>query len=381
MGTIKCIFFSEFHPTAGPKLTCQVPADYITKEEFDSLHVYVITKPELQSRVITVNALGHKIVGCPVFIDNPKYARNALIFNVCFVFESSTDTVQYEEVVKKVALYFTTLELEDGFLSKEETITRLPDILVKILQDLNVLQSCYIPINNSTTIHLKVTSDLVAPYSVQEHDVPILDQHWQNSAAVNWDLATEQLLPFVDGFKHVARIATDADMDINIVKTSVQNLVHYGAIKIISMFQYGNMYATSPDIGELVKDKALQEECCEFVRDGSTVVPTFRDVLLLYCGLTAGTTVRDLCSRYNPHSMGVDPRKLIQFGLMHCLIRRLHKYPVKLPNEAGSSRMRHLYRWFNGNHNYDEICCQTGLTHKELDEKLENDPSIVVCWK
>ena len=53
-------------------------------------------------------------------------------------------------------------------------------------------------------------------------------------------------------------------------------------------------------------------------------------------------------------------RRLIQYGLMKGLVRRLHKYPVKLPNESGNSRHRHLYRWFNGCHSMDEICCETG---------------------
>ena len=48
--TIRCIFFSEFHPKAGPKIT----VSGISKEVFDTLHTYIITKPELQTRFITV---------------------------------------------------------------------------------------------------------------------------------------------------------------------------------------------------------------------------------------------------------------------------------------------------------------------------------------
>ena len=36
--------------------------------------------------------------------------------------------------------------------------------------------------------------------------------------------------------------------------------------------------------------------------------PTFRDVFMLYCGLSPGATVRDLCTRYNPASLRVDER-------------------------------------------------------------------------
>lgn len=49
------------------------------------------------------NALGHKIIGYPVRIENPRYERNAYMFNLCFVCDTWARTVQYEPVVKKLA--------------------------------------------------------------------------------------------------------------------------------------------------------------------------------------------------------------------------------------------------------------------------------------
>lgn len=121
-------------------------------------------------------------------------------------------------------------------------------------------------------------------------------------------------------------------------------------------------------------------------------------------------------------------RKLIQFGLIKKLIRRLQKYPVKVIRDEKSRPPR----FYTGCHSYDEICCKTGrftctpgvqlrhltgkyctftqpvvyvkvirvpisvnnngkgkitmytlpgISYKELEERLENDPNIVVCWK
>ena len=84
-GDLECILFCEFHPIAGPKivyqvkcltlnspglnwsdcgrlkspnipnlLDFQVPEEFISKEEFDCVAVYIIPKPELQSKLITV---------------------------------------------------------------------------------------------------------------------------------------------------------------------------------------------------------------------------------------------------------------------------------------------------------------------------------------
>lgn len=119
---------------------------------------------------------------------------------------------------------------------------------------------------------------------------------------------------------------------------------------------------------------------------------SLRDVFQLYCGLSPGTTVRDLCSRYSQQLQRVDERsaslplsvpektirflksqvtltpadtcvclvfpfrRLIQFGLMKSLIRRLQKYPVKVIRDE-RSRPPRLY---TGCHSYDEICCKTG---------------------
>ena len=65
------------------------------------------------------NALGHKIVGCPVCIEDKKYKRNALMFNVCLVFNSSTRLTHiYGPAVKKLATYLTQLEVGASTLDK-----------------------------------------------------------------------------------------------------------------------------------------------------------------------------------------------------------------------------------------------------------------------
>ena len=116
-------------------------------------------------------------------------------------------------------------------------------------------------------------------------------------------------------------------------------------------------------------------------KDGPTH-QVFRDIFQLYCALGPGVTVKDICTRFNPHALKIDERKLIQFGLMKGLIRRLQKYPIKIPGDVTISvKLQQLYPWFNGRHSYDEICTKTGLSHQDLEERIEADPSIVVSWK
>ncbi|ELT87086.1 hypothetical protein CAPTEDRAFT_131156, partial [Capitella teleta] len=85
--------------------------DYLSKEEFDNIQVYIITKPKLTDKIITLNALGKKIIGCPICIEGRQYVRNALIFNLCLVVDDCVSAVKYENVIRKLAAYFTTLEV------------------------------------------------------------------------------------------------------------------------------------------------------------------------------------------------------------------------------------------------------------------------------
>ncbi|XP_070559593.1 GATOR1 complex protein NPRL2-like [Ptychodera flava] len=379
---INCIFFSEFHPVAGPKITYQVPEDYISKELFDIFHVYIITKPQLHNKLITVNAVGQKIIGCPVGIESAKYSRNALLFNLCFVFDSSSTTLPYEPVVKKLASYLITLELESGFLSNEESKSTLPSLLSKLIEQLNTDGKCSIPVNDANTIHLKVVSMGGDPPVVLEHHVPMFVEDKRLFNTSSWDLTSQQIIPYIDGFNHVQRIAVEADVHMNLVRMCVQNLVYLGVVTLVPIFQYSNVYTPTPDINKLMQNPQLQKECIHYVRRKDHELPKFRDVFKLYCGLGSGITVTNFCERHNPQNCNVDERRLIQFGVMKGLIRRLHKYPIKLPSASGdSSKLRPLTRYLNGVHNYDEICCKTGMTHQELEERLENHPSIVICWK
>ncbi|XP_065109345.1 GATOR1 complex protein NPRL2 isoform X1 [Paramisgurnus dabryanus] len=373
---IECIFFSEFHPTLGPKITYQVPEEYISRELFDTVQVYIITKPELQNKLITVTAMGKKLIGCPVCIEHKKYSRNALLFNLGLVCDARTNTCALEPIVKKLSGYLTTLELESGFISNEESKQKLLPILSTLMGELNVKRACTLPIDDSNTIHLKLIKQRKDPLVVQEYDVPVFTKNKDYFIKSQWDLTTQQILPFVDGYRHVQKISAEADVELNLVRIALQNLLYYEVVTLVSIFQYSNVYCTTPEVQSLTDDKDLQEEClCYVSKPGQKT--NLRDVFLLYCGLTPGTTVRDLCSRYSHQLQRVDERKLIQFGLMKNLIRRLQKYPVKVVRDERSRPPRLYTGW----HSYDEICCKTGMSYKELDERLENDLNIVVCWK
>ncbi|XP_064110777.1 GATOR1 complex protein NPRL2-like [Macrobrachium nipponense] len=467
-GPILSIFFSEFHNTAGPKIMYQYPENSVSKDIFDAVSVYIIPKPQIQKRIITVNVLGHKITGYPNEIKHPRYVRNALIFNLCFVFDSNARTVHYEPAVKKLSEYLENLELDNGFLSNDDSKEKMPGILKQILDDLNATGKCTIKINvgdkkfsncdisdrrfekcdrrpsmlcerrftidgkcgldlqerrvsmvcdqkpadsfrglrkgsdaenklrksldNSSkeghvtsVLHLKVVGILPDPPHVLDHHVPILTSERVFSRGDHWDLTTQQILPYIDGFSHIAKIAAMADVESNLVKACVENLLYYNQVELLPIFQYSNVYRVTSRIHKLYSCHDLQDECQRSVTKSSTVVPQLSHIIMLYCSMTYGISVRDLCLRFNPQTLNIDERKLVQFGLLNNIIERLHQYPVLLQpddiNFSTSSKQSSLHKLCNGFHSYDEICCKLGLTYKELNDQVERDPNILVLWK
>lgn len=76
-----------------------------------------------------------------------------------------------------------------------------------------------------TTTHLKVVQICADPTPVHDHQVPIFVENRGAFCEEQWDLTTQQVLPYIDGFNHVSKIAAEADVENNLVKSCVQNLV------------------------------------------------------------------------------------------------------------------------------------------------------------
>ncbi|XP_010559883.1 PREDICTED: nitrogen permease regulator 2-like protein isoform X1 [Haliaeetus leucocephalus] len=380
-GRIECVFFSEFHPTLGPKITYQdghgeeadrLPRVYRAQEvqpKCSALQPGLCVR--CQSQGLCAGAHSEEAGWLPY---HPRGEAQA---NSSRVWLPHDPPPQSHWCPGARCGSLGVAGLESGFISNEESKQKLVPIMTILLEELNAKGKCTLPIDESNTIHLKVIEQRPDPPIVQEYDVPVFTQDKDDFFNSQWDLTTQQILPYIDGFRHVQKISAEADVELNLVRIAVQNLLYYGVVTLVSILQYSNVYCTTPKVQDLVDDKCLQEECLSYVTKQGHKRASLRDVFQLYCGLSPGTTVRDLISRYTLQLQRVDERRLIQFGLMKGLIRRLQKYPVKVARDERS----HPARLYTGCHSYDEICCKTGMSYKELDERLENDPNIIVCWK
>lgn len=97
------------------------------------------------------NAKDLKVIGFPVGINDPKFPRNKLIFNLCIVCIPTAKTLEYESVVEKLAHYLINLEIENAFLYNPETKAKLPYYMQQIKDQLNATKSCILPVSKCWT--------------------------------------------------------------------------------------------------------------------------------------------------------------------------------------------------------------------------------------
>ncbi|KAG0343845.1 Nitrogen permease regulator 2 [Podila humilis] len=124
------IFYCTFHPIQGPKVLYEVPEGSILSKtsplvDFDSISEYLIPKVELCSKLVTISTPTCKVIGYPINLLHKKFHRNALMFNLVFVFDKDAEISSYEPVVRKMARVLKDLEKESEFLSRQTRFTKM----------------------------------------------------------------------------------------------------------------------------------------------------------------------------------------------------------------------------------------------------------------
>ena len=120
---------------------------------------------------------------------------------------------------------------------------------------------------------------------------------------------------------------------------------------------------------------------------------TFKDVYKMVCEFNNHSTVQDICLRYRPRlNMNIDEIRLVQYLILKKILRKVYKYPVYAQDVPGGSLGANtnntdsgvqgaacdLYYLFTGNKHFDEICCRLGMSVRQLEELIDNDPNVYV---
>lgn len=153
-------------------------------------------------------------------------------------------------------------------------------------------------------------------------------------------------MPFINGFRHIDRIAQLADVSLTIVLQCVKHLVLLDVAVLVPAFQYSNIYRPTPKLKQLAKSPDVQKRAIEKCSKSELKKARIRDILLLFASMTHGATLGELCVRFNPAKKNIDERKTVLFGLVEQFIRPIFKYPVVV-----NKNMFLGYEEYNNNNN------------------------------
>ncbi len=90
-------------------------------------------------------------------------------------------------------------------------------------------------------------------------------------------------------------------------------------------------------------------------------------------------TLKDWCLRQNPREQEVDERKLIQFGLIQGLVRKVNGYPV-FSGKNYQSRTE-LEIDCNGLNTLEDLAVIHRVSLSHLEHLIAERERIVIVWK
>jgi hypothetical protein len=361
-----------------------------------------------RSRVIAVehpglSRRGLRVVGFPMALQHAtRYARNRLLVTVGLALPAGADTGPAGAVLAKLGAQLRVMEEQSAFLSTPARKASLARTLPAVLAGLRARGECFIRVDGCDTIALRLppTGLLPEPPDVRAHDVPVrLRDLGPLAAAGGWDVALVALLPLIDGRSHARAIAELAGADLSLVRCALRQLLHFGLIALVDVFQFGNVYAATHRLQGLLHsaplrralvrfvatapgEGAVEEAEAEAVAGKSTVagraepasLPDFEFVFRLLAAFGTGARVGDIAA--GAARGRVHARRLCVFGVLHGLLRRVHRYVLvrrgaAVAPSASALLPAPLLRALDGTIHMDELCCAVGAGAREVEEELE----------
>ena len=261
---------------------------------FDATSEFIITGHELAGQMLNLETHNLQLLTRPTMISDERYARNALLFSVGFVFRRTFDPRPFRPILAKVADTLRTMEVESQFLTTDRFRSQVQPLMEHLLVSLNSGE-CHMVLDEATTLNLKVFRPRppdVPP--VPEYAVPIRLQGdwtlWVVSASVviliwfwwvlwnmmkfagceltmrtrttkqiEWDLAVDWVLHHIDGIADAKRISAKAEVDLELVLACLRVLKQHNIIAIVDRFFYTNRYERTAKATNLLMGRDGQE--------------------------------------------------------------------------------------------------------------------------
>lgn len=230
-------------------------------------------------------------------------------------------------------------------------------------------------------VNLKLFPAVPPAPSVKPFHVPLAVVDLQSMIDELWDMTMLRIVPHIDGANHVARIAELAEADLTLVQQAVRQLLRFGLVVLLDIFQYNAIYAPTSDIGYLLLSESMQEECTRYAAsdEGSVSLET---IVKLFASLSHGITLKAWALENHHLLEHINVRRFVTAGLMKGTIYRVHQYAVKETSGSGtpstSSYDRQIDRFLDGTHCFDEICVTLSVSPQDLYSRLRSRKDVYI---
>ncbi|KAL7720284.1 Tumor suppressor candidate [Entamoeba marina] len=332
---VTSIFFCLFDDRKGPVVMYQDPPDSIREDVFSEVSDFVIPKASFCNRLVKISANDLTFVGYPTMIKHPKYGRNALLFNLCFVFsrETTDATIScFEPLIKQLNKELRLLEINDEYLLLEEKRSNLQSIIPHIRSCLNVYGFCNIDFGDNIQVRVRLALDPTTPIDeIRLADVPVRVNELSTGEE---DLGILQIFPYVNGNRTAQEIIELSNASSVVVVEVLKQLVYGNYVVMIPRISDERRFICTDKVLELYENKRMIQACIEFTKKHSMMKTTWTVVFKGLIDIQPKVTWGEFKQTHS--HLDVDLNKLLTFGLVNKIIRA-----STLPEESLEAMQTH----------------------------------------
>ena len=330
---LRCAFYCFFDDVIGRTLAAQEPPEYITSEQFDAISDYLIPKPQLCGRLLTLRVFGQVVLCWPTCIENnKKYARNALIFSLGLVLQPAAGDEgaphRYGEVLGRAAACSPSSSASRASSRRGATSSTT---CCRSCSATSARGRCTLAVDASHAVELALPPrPPPPPPPPQDHLAPVLVAEPPAAAVRGWDLALQRLLPLMDGTQPVARIAAAACVDVALARRATATLQAGGCVPPPALLVLAALRRHRRAPRRRARARRPQAELAA-ARRPPAPAPPFAPCCAArrLCPADDGwRTVRAVCEALHALAAQVDVRALVTAALLNGLLRAVDVVPV-----------------------------------------------------
>lgn len=115
---VLCLFYSQFDIEKGGEIIVQYPNGYLSNEEFIKISEYVVPKPELCNKSISVKLGSSYLMGYPIYLTSKNYNRTRFQFNFSLIIKEDSFEVSgivFDLLLMKIAKTFEEFEINSSY--------------------------------------------------------------------------------------------------------------------------------------------------------------------------------------------------------------------------------------------------------------------------